>query len=167
MIRRAILMVTAVAAALVAAAGASADTQVRAAAACTTNDVSLGFDGQENTAGTRVEQFSYEKVGSGRCSMKGFAKVELLRKSGAAYSIKVRRSHQRPVKTVGLRKGKAIAFELTHPNAEPGSGKTCKNRVHGFRVKAPGIENPLTLKLSSPIHFCEKGAKRTALHRKR
>jgi hypothetical protein len=167
---RAVLTVPVAAGAAVAIAvgGASAEPTARAAAACTVNDAGLNYDGQQGAAGTLIEQFRYDKVGGGKCSLKGYPKVTLLRKSGAALPITVRRSHNRPVKTVGLRSGRDVAFELTHPSADPATGKPCKIKAWGFRVHTPGFSKDLTLMLpNSPVLFCEKGAKRTAFGRSR
>jgi hypothetical protein len=157
-----------VAAALaLAAGGASADSGVNAARACTLNDAGLEYNGQDGAAGTLVEQFRYVKVGAGSCSLKGFPKVTLLRKSGRALPIRVRRSGARPVRKVSLQRGKAVHFEVRHPSADPGTSQPCRTRVHGFRVRTPGFAKDLTLELSSPVRFCEKGARKTAFGRAR
>jgi Protein of unknown function (DUF4232) len=169
--RRAVLTLPLAAAAAgaiaIGGASASAGSHLTAAAACTLNDVALTYKGTEGAAGTQIENFRYTKRGAGTCSMGGFPKVELLKKSGAALAIKVRRSHNRKVRTLGLRKGKPLAFELAHPSFDPDTSNPCSTKVQGFRVRAPGIPQKLTLKLSSPLKFCLKGAKRTALGRPR
>jgi hypothetical protein len=157
--------VAAAAAAALAASGASAESGVSAARACTLNDAGLEYNGQDGAAGTLVEQFRYVKVGGGRCSLKGFPKVTLLRKSGRALPFRVRRSGARPVRKVSLRQGKPVAFEVRHPSADPDTSRPCSTRVHGFRVRTPGFAKDLTLELSSPVRFCEDGAKKTAFGR--
>jgi hypothetical protein len=154
--------------AAIAAGGASADSQVSAARACDVNDVGLSYTGQQGAAGTLIESFSYDKVGSGSCTFKGFPQVTLLRKNGSALPIKVKRSHQRPVKTVRLRNGKDVGFELSHPSADRATTKPCKIKVWGFRIHVRGFAKDLTLTLpNTAVRFCETGAKRTAFHRAR
>jgi hypothetical protein len=153
-------------AAAIAVSAASADSTVTAARACTLNDAGLSYNGEQGAAGTQIESFSYNKVGSGSCTLKGFPKVTLLRKGGGALPIKVRRSHNRPVKAVTLKKRKDVAFDLGHPSTDRSTGKQCKIKVWGFRVHTPGFSKDLTLMLpNTPVLFCEKGAKRTAFYR--
>lgn len=165
--RRAVLALPAAAAAAVAlsAGGASAEPGVTAAAACTVNDAGLEYNGQDGAAGTLVETFRYTKAGGGRCSLKGFPKVTLLRKSGRALPIRVRRSGARPVRRVSLRPGRPVHFEVRHPSADPDTSQPCRTRVWGFRIKTPGFSKDLTLSLSSPVRFCDQGARKTAFGR--
>jgi hypothetical protein len=163
-----LLPVAGAAAAAIAAGGATADSGVSAAGACTVNDAGLSYGSGGGGAGTLVEEFTYDKTGSGSCTLKGYPKVTLLKKSGAALPIKVKRSHARPVKSVTLRKGKDVVFELSHPSADPKTTKPCKIKVWGFRVHTPGFSKDLTLMLpNTPVRFCETGAKRTAFGRAR
>ncbi|MEA2450575.1 MAG: hypothetical protein QOG63_2507 [Thermoleophilaceae bacterium] len=165
---RAVLILPVAAAVAIGAGAASAERGVHAAGACGVNDASLSYDGSEGAAGTQFEKFRYiAKTGSVHCTMRGFPRVTLLSKSGSALPIKVRRSHNRPVKTVGLRKGKPVAFELAHPSADPASTKPCKIKVYAFRVHTKGFKKDLTLSLSPPLRFCDKGARRTAVGRPR
>jgi hypothetical protein len=166
--RRAVLALpaAAAAAAAIAAGGASAEPGVTAAAACTVNDATLEYNGQDGAAGTLVEGFRYVKRGGGRCSLTGFPKVTLLRKSGRALPIRVRRSGKRPVRRVSLRSGKPVYFEVRHPSSDPDTSAQCSTRVWGFRVKTPGFSKDLDLELSSPLRFCDKGARKTAFGRR-
>jgi hypothetical protein len=166
--RRGVLALSAAAAAAVAiaAGGASADSGVTAAAACTVNDATLEYNGQDGAAGTLVETFRYVKRGGGRCSLEGFPKVTLLRKSGRALPIRVRRSGARPVRRVGLRRGKPVHFEVRHPSADPDTSRPCSTRVWGFRIKTPGFSKDLELELSSAVRFCDEGARKTAFSRR-
>ena len=167
-VTRAVLALPVAAAVAVGAGGAFADSGVSAAARCGLNDATLGYSGSEGAAGTQIEKFQYfAKNGGVHCSMKGYAKITLLEKSGTSLPIKVKRSHNRPVRRLTLKKGKPVAFELAHPSFDPVTTKPCKIKVWGMRVETPGFSKVLVLKLSSPLRFCDTGAKRTAFGRKR
>jgi hypothetical protein len=152
----------------VAVGSASAEPAVHAATACTVNEAGLEYHGQNGAAGTLIEEFEFvAKNRRVHCSLSGFPKVTLLKKSGRELPIKVRRSHNRKSRTLGLRKGKPIAFEVAHPSADPDTTQPCKIKVYGFRIHVRGLGKDLDLQLPSPVNFCDKGARRTAFGRPR
>ena len=134
---------------------------------CDVNDEHYTYyPNNEGAAGTMFDKFRVTHRGKRpRCSLRGYATVQLLGRHGKVLPIKVRHDHAFKVRTRVLRKGHPVFFFVRHPSAQS-NGKQCTHKVYRVRVLLPHHSRSVTFKGFGPIRYCDAARVTTFLTRK-
>jgi Protein of unknown function (DUF4232) len=149
------------------AAASSAGTHAAAAPRCDVNDEHYTYyPNNEGAAGSTFDKFRVTHRGKRpRCSLRGYATVQLLGKHGKVLPVKVRHDHAFKVRTRVLRKGHPVFFFVRHPDFQS-NGKQCTHKVYRVRVLLPHHSRSVTFKGFDPIRYCDGARVTTFLTRK-
>jgi Protein of unknown function (DUF4232) len=166
-VRRLAIVALALAASVAAVSSSSAGIHAAAAPRCDVNDEHYTYyPNNEGAAGTMFDKFRVTHRGKRpRCSLRGYATVQLLGRHGKVLPIKVRHDHAFKVRTRVLRKGHPVFFFVRHPSAQS-NGKQCTHKVYRVRVLLPHHSRSVTFKGFGPIRYCDAARVTTFLTRK-
>lgn len=165
--RRLAIGALALAASVAAVSTSSAGIHAAGAPRCDVNDEHYTFyPNNDGAAGTTFDKFRITHRGKRpRCSLRGYATVQLLGRHGNVLPIKVGHDHAFKVRTRVLKKGHPVFFFLRHPDFQP-NGKQCTHKVYRVRIKLPHHSASATFKGFGPLRYCDTARVTTFLTRK-
>jgi hypothetical protein len=166
-VRRLAILALALAASVAAVSTSSAGIHAAAAPRCDVNDEHYTYyPNHDGAAGSMFDQFRIRHRGKRpRCTLRGFATVQLLGKHGKVLPVKVRHDHSHKVRTRVLKSGHPLFFFVRHPSMQP-NGKQCTHKVYRVRIQLPHHSKSVTFKGFDPIRYCDKALVTTFLTRK-